>query len=269
MNPTDITLLCIFILAYFNGWLKGFLKTILGPVSLIIGSVIAHYMYTHGQNIALALTVGFFGPFVIKIVLGIILKTIIKTFQKEDNEKLSSISRLLGGILSLIWGGSLCLILTLLITFIPLKVASLEKVQNSIKSSYSYQTLSDKLNLDEKDPIKVLSNISEVINNPKKSNKLRESKQYENLMNTDSFKNLMNDPETLAQIENNNITQLLKNPKVRDLISGPNALQKLMEFQKELINTSMGESLNKGEEKTRPNPRVIINEDGVYTNKYN
>ncbi len=266
MNETDFILATVFTIAFLRGALKGFLKTLLGPISLFLGTAISYYIYMVNGNIVLALIIGLFGPFIIHIALGLFAKMFFKAFTSEEKE-LSNLSRICGGVFSVIWSGTLFLIFILLITLIPLKMAAVTTVQNNIKASKIIQWISEFIPADNKDPVKAISNISQVLQNPQKAEQARQTKSYKNLMKDSSVRDLLSDKETLRQIEEKDFVSLLKNPKIQALMQDPDAMQKLFDFQKELIaNASNAKKPSSKAVKKKTEPKVILFKSIVFGN---
>lgn len=239
MNETDVLLLTVFTLAFLIGYIKGILKTILGPISLFLGTILAWVIYVKYNNMALSLVAGLFGPCVVRIFLSLLCKAFISTFTADEGKEMSSLSRMFGGVFSVIWSGSLFTIFILLITAIPLKVQKLETVQTNIRDSKIITTLSGFLHIQDKNPVEALTNIAEILKDPEKAEMARETPGYKNLVSTPTIKDLLRDKETLRQIEEKDFAALLKNEKIKNLINDPDAMDKIFEFQKDLMTTSL------------------------------
>lgn len=238
MNETDIVLLTVFSLAFFAGYLKGLLKTILGPISLFLGTIVAWFVHIQYNNIPLSLVVGLFGPFVIRLFLSLICKAFIKTFTADEGKNMSTLSRVLGGFFSIMWSGSLFTIFILLLTVVPIKINQVTNIQTNIKESEIISYLSSLLNVKNENPITALTNIADIIKNPEHAKAARETQGYKELTKTPTVKDIMRDKETLKQIEEKNVPALLKNEKIQNLLKDPDAIEKIFAFQKELMSLS-------------------------------
>jgi len=112
-SNTDTIIAVCLILFFYRGWSKGFLRNLLGPVSLILSCILATIYFRETKNMIISLLMGIFGPFVLNILFSL---SIAAWNQTVDGKKdLSEISRLLGAGISMLWGGIyLVLILTLI-----------------------------------------------------------------------------------------------------------------------------------------------------------
>lgn len=259
MNETDITLLTVYGIAFLIGYLKGILKTILGPISLFLGTIVSYALYSTNQNIILALVVGLFGPFIIRIVLSLLCKALIKTFQSEEKIEISSISRILGGLFSITWSGGLFTIFVLLITLIPFKFNAINKIHSNIKNSQIITFLKNTIKVNDKGPIQALTNISEILRDPEKIEQAQQTKSYKTVLKDPSIKDLLKDEETLKQLEEKDIAGLIKNEKIQALLKDPDALNKLFDFQKELISGSSNLPIQPTDAaKNKPEPKFML-----------
>ena len=133
---TDYITAAILLYLFYKGWRKGFLKTLLGPISLVIGCIMAFVYYQRTHNITTSLLICFFSPFVLKFLASIFLKLWHKAV--NNNDPLSTSSRLMGSGISILWGGSYFVILYIMIAMVPLRIPWFEKIQSDVTSSHSY-----------------------------------------------------------------------------------------------------------------------------------
>ena len=120
---TDSIMLGALLLFFFNGWRKGFLKTLLGPITLIIGCLIAYYHYQQTQNIAVSISICVFSPFALKILASMMLNLWNKAV--NNAAPLSTASKVLGSIVGVLWSGSYLALLLVMIGFLILRITAL------------------------------------------------------------------------------------------------------------------------------------------------
>jgi len=56
------------------GWLKGFLKSIIGPFSLLIGITFSIIYFAKTKNFVLSLGISIVGPIIINIIIGLLMR---------------------------------------------------------------------------------------------------------------------------------------------------------------------------------------------------
>lgn len=139
MNTVDLIILVISLFYFIRGWTKGFLRTIFGPISLIIGSIMSYIYFKQSGNIFVSILIGLMGPFVLNLGLSLLIK-IWRKVTDEDNDAFT-IGRLLGGICGFIWGFSLTTLIIVLIGLAPLQNSGLKSVQDQVKQSRYYSLL--------------------------------------------------------------------------------------------------------------------------------
>ena len=252
MNETDFALATVYTIAFLIGYLKGIFKTILGPISLFLGTIISYIVYANNKNIVLALVIGLFGPFVIRLILTLLCKAFIETFSSDENKEMSSLSRVFGGIFSILWSGTLFTIFILLVTLIPLKFDAIVNIQDNIKSSKIVKFLGEFIRINDQDPVTAISNISDILKDPEKAEKARQTSSYKELVRDSSIRDLLRDKEVMKQIEEKDFAKLLQNKKVIALMEDPEAIKKIFAFQQELIEGSSSSTEQTAKEKSEP-----------------
>ncbi|VAW11774.1 hypothetical protein MNBD_BACTEROID05-1171 [hydrothermal vent metagenome] len=239
-STTDIIVAAFLCIFFLRGWFRGFVKSILGPLSLVAGTFLAYGYYAKTNKVIIALCISLFGPFIIQILLSFVFKIFNKILKNDS--KPSMISGLIGGSISTLWSGAMLSLTILLIAFIPENFPKIKPIQEDVLQSISYKNIhkiaGDKIpsaSLDVKE-------ISAIFENPKKLKKLQSSKEYENLMEDTKFRDLMSDKKIQKDVEDKNFVALLKNPKMQAIMKDKNLVKKLFEFQKQLIDQKLSES---------------------------
>ena len=71
----DLVVLLLLLFYAYRGWRKGILRSLIGPVSLIICGLIGIIHYDLNKNMITSLSIAIGGTFVLTIILSIILDT--------------------------------------------------------------------------------------------------------------------------------------------------------------------------------------------------
>jgi uncharacterized membrane protein required for colicin V production len=228
---TDIIVLFIIVFFIYRGWQKGFLRTILGPLSLVLCTFGAYVYYYKTKNIPFSLLIAFIGPIGLTIFVGLSLTIWRRFFNKEG--KISHLSRILGSFLNLLWSGSILVGVLTLLLFIPQKMPFFRTTQKDFHKSITYKYLN---NFFQK-RIPSLANIEQRINvlsldpqqQPKEvSDKLNELRQDERIQS------ILSDPVIANQIEKRDISQLISNPKILAIAQDEDLMMKFLDIYKSL-----------------------------------
>ena len=236
-NVTDIIVLLAILYFAFSGWTKGFLRSLNGPISLII-CVGLGVMYFHKtQNIMLCLGITIIGPLVMNILLGLLLDVL----QKADNKLnvVSFISRLGGMTLSLGWSGSMLLLSVLLVSIMPAKLFGMESVKENVLRSTTYSVIvkmipapwspggaSGSSHAGRADGVGASG--AEGLEG------LEESPEFQALMADPRIRDIFRDEETLDQIKNQDIAKLLANEKILGILQDPELLKKFFSMYQKI-----------------------------------
>ena len=244
MTNTDKIIFFFAIFLFWRGWSKGFLQTVLGPVALIIATVLSYIYYIIYRNMVIAIAIGTIGPIILSIIFSMTIGTLLLA---ADKKNISLLSRFLGATINTVWGEFLLVTGIFLILFIPLKIPLVQSIQSDIQQSWSY--LQVKTTIDEVfdqdvagvlDPSKLA-----VLTDPKGLERLGQTKEFQEVMNDPLVQDLLNDPETIQAIEQKDIGKLMQSPKFITITKNPDLLKKFLSLY--------GTILQPDQSKARPN----------------
>lgn len=247
---TDYIALGALFYFFLNGWHKGILRTLLGPISLVIGCSIAFIYYHQTRNIATSLLICALSPFALKILISLILKIWGKFTDKDT--LLSVPSKLLGSIFSVLWSGSYLGLLIILIGLIPLQLGWFEKIQNDVIASKSHGIIHQLIG--NKVPIASgsVKNLTAIFEDPAKLQRLRSTKEFKTFMEDDDLKKIFSDEETIEQIGNKEYGKLLANPKIQSMFQNEQLLKKIFALNKKIIEDSLADEASNTKPESRP-----------------
>lgn len=212
INVTDSICLISVLFLVWLGFSRGFLNSIIGPLALIVGSVVALVYYALTKNMLQSLCIGLFLP----ILLHWILKLTLRTWQQLRNKdiQLSFISRLSGALLTLIWGMTIIIITLLLLAMMPPINRPLEAMFKDIHNSRFYKMIR---------PLE---------------GKTEDSKSGEDnikaLSEDKRIQDIINDPVIVEAINNKDYAALINNPKITAIMQDPELLKKMLSLYKEI-----------------------------------
>lgn len=234
MNLADL-LVCAFLLFYFfRGFVSGFLRTLLSPIALVLGTALAYVYYQSSHDFIKALLLSILSPFVI----GLLLRGLLKIYESTGGRKsaIGPVSRFAGGFLAVGWSGLWLILILIFVTLIPTEKPGLKAVQETVTLSTTYGRinawLGDKL---PGSSTLGVHKLAEVMEDPERYEELSETQEYEELMNDPSIRDVLTDKETLKQLEKRNIPELMQNPKFRALLENRELLTKMIALHEKLI----------------------------------
>ena len=233
---TDIIVVILLSFNFIRGWFKGLLRSLLGPISLIIASIASYTYYLKTHDFTLSLVMGILGPFAVHITLAILLKIWHKTV--GNGKGLSIFSRILGGGFCLLWSGSILVLMLMLITMVNLNFSWVNKMQTDVLNSRSY-TLINRYTGDrlpsQANGMQAMANIFE---DPEKLKSLESTKEYKAIMGNEKIKSLFKDQKVLKQIQNQEIMKLLSNPKITAILKDEELIKNFFALNKKILEES-------------------------------
>jgi len=233
MNIIDLIVIILLSFYFFTGLRKGFIRTLVGPLALIIGTIVAIVYYLQTENFLWALLISILAPLALNLCLLITLKVLHKTFKRDS--KMSLFSRFAGGTLAALWSGAWIILTLIFLVITPCEWSWFDKLQDNILDSNTYTVIRKVIGDKIPNASMNVQEISEMLQNPKKFKVLRGTDEYKELERDPVIRDLLSSKETMDQIKNQNIPKLLSNPKFKALLSDKNLIKKVFNLHKKLL----------------------------------
>jgi len=229
-TTTDLVVLLLLIFFTYRGWRKGLLRSLIGPVSLVICGMIAMIHYDLNKNLVTSLTIAIIGSVVLSIVAMIVLSLMRLTVDKEYRDYIFWGSRLLGSIFNLIWKGAIISSILLSLAMLPTHIFGLHKLHTDVVESVSY-SVAHRL-ISKIKPAKEAAETLDLLNDSHYLDKLSSTDEYEKLMKDEKIQELRNDPEVAEMMDNKDIAGLMSNPKIIELLQDDEFMLKINELSR-------------------------------------
>ena len=115
---TDSIVVALTLYFLYRGWSRGLLRTLVGPIALLIGCLMAFIYYTQNHNIIMAFVISIVAPPILNIFFSLTLAVWHKMTKTEN--PVSPASRAWGAGLCALWGDVNILLIIILIALAPL-----------------------------------------------------------------------------------------------------------------------------------------------------
>lgn len=246
MTITDIIILFFLAISTTCGFFSGIFQVLIGPTSLILSTIACYFIYLFTQNMVVSIIACIPVQFIISWLLKLTVKNFIPPM--EDN-LLSIISRLGGGIVSLAWSGLIAGIIVALLGVLPLERFELNNLSKDVRQSTTFSLLRPLLVkrgfIAEPvvKPSDCLGGLCKMTDQTVED--LAEDPEVKEIMNDPRMQKLSNDPKAMEAVEKRDIQALLSNPVVAELTADPSFLVKAMKVYgklQRLSSTSAAES---------------------------
>lgn len=217
MTITDIVTILLSIVLILSGFNRGFLNSLLGPISLIIATILSIIYYKATNDVPKSLCIGLFGPF----ILGWFLRSCVNSWFSLSGAQGSPslLSRIAGALLTLSWGMVMFIISVLLLAIIPPVNKPLDYLYRDIHNSHFYQLIKF---LDAYAADKPTSQTD--------LNALSEDKRIQDVVN---------DPSIREAINKKDYSALMSNPKIAALIQDPTLMKKMLGAYRQMMQERM------------------------------
>ncbi len=215
MTITDSIALILSVFLLLKGAFRGFLGSLLGPISLILTTIVSAVYFLLTKDIRISLCIGLFGPF----IFGWILRTCLHSIMSNPQGKISLISRIWGAFITWTWGTIILVITILLLSMLPAINHPLEFIYKDIHNSTLYKL------------IKPLDSFA-----VEPSGK---AENLESLSQDKRIQDILNDPKIIEDIKNKNYSQLLSNPKITTIVQDPALMKKMMSVYRQMMEEKL------------------------------
>ena len=257
MTITDKIIYFTVLLLFWRGWSKGFAQTILGPLSLLIGSALSYIYYAISRNLIVSVAIGIICPIILNMIFSMTLGVI---FLGDGKKRISIPSRFCGALINIIWGEIIILSGMILIVLIPIPI--LENTQRDIKDSWVYaqsvDVLNKNFNINLTDWLETTT-IS-TLTDPNLINKIEKTKEFKEVLEDPAVQELLNDPQAAHAIETKNIGSLLQNPKFINLTKNPDLLKKFLALYSTILDKNTAQTTaDTPLSKQKPNRPIVSN----------
>jgi len=238
-STTDSVVLALTLYFLYRGWSQGLLRTLIGPIALLLGCVMAAIHYSQNHNIIMALAISIVAPIILNLLLSFVENDEQKTVNAD--KPVSPVSRAWGAGLCALWGGINLLLLIVLMALIPINASWIESVRRDIFNSGTY-SLIDRWakHLIPKKSIDIRA-VSQVLKDPGQIQRLQSSAEYKAVRDDKTIQTLLTDEEIMRDIQDKNFAKLLTNPKMQALMKDPELVRKILDMNVKIM-----------EQKTRP-----------------
>lgn len=227
-SMTDSVVLALTLYFLYRGWSQGLLRTLIGPIALLLGCVMAVIHYSQNHNIIMALAISIAAP----IILNLLLSFALTVWQKTVNADkiVSPVSRAWGAGLCALWGGINLLLIIVLIALVPGNASWLEGVRQNIFNSGTYSLVDQwTKHLVPRKSIDIRA-VSQVLKDPGQMQRLQSSAEYKAVWDDQTIQTLLTDEEIMRDIRDKDFAKLMANPRMQAVMKDPELVRKILDM---------------------------------------
>ena len=237
LHTTDYVVFSLLFFYAWQGWRRGFLRSILTPVIFVVSVLLGTLYFRRTNNLFIGFLIGFLGPIVLNVIASLVLGLWRKANQEE--ESFSLVDRLLGSAVELVWGGALLVAIGIGFFLAPLDSLKLGFVKDDVVHSLSFHYLS--VAIKNKMPqIKPPEKSVAVSPKPADTQALQNTEEYQKLMSDPRIKELLSDEETLRQIKEKDLAKLLNNPRIATILQDTQLLKEFLQLNQKMMAQTNG-----------------------------
>lgn len=230
---TDSVILALTLYFLYRGWSQGLLRTLIGPIALLLGCVIAVIYYVQNHNIIMAFAISIVAPMILNLLLSLALTVWQKTVNAD--KPVSPVSRAWGAGLCALWGGINLLLIIVLIVLVPGNASWIEGVRQDIFNSGTYSIVDQwTKHLVPGKSIDIRA-VSQVLKDPTQIQRLQSSAEYQAVRDDKTIQTLLTDEDIMRDIRDKNFASLMANPKMRAVMKDPGLVRKILDMNVKIM----------------------------------
>ena len=238
---TDYIVFALLIVFLISGWAKGIVRTLIGPLSLMISVFASTFYFDLSQDLGNCILFGLAGTLLLTAIGYITLFIVRRTISPESRDYIFWGSRVLGALVSVLWKGILLSFLIVFITVLPPTIFGFEAAQKNIKDSLSYDTINKEIIA----RIPLAQNIKEfltLLDSPERLEKVKATKEFQDLIQDPKMQDLLKDFEVVEAVNRKDVLRLLFDRKIVALLNDKVFVQKFLAFSKVMYQSRSDET---------------------------
>jgi uncharacterized membrane protein required for colicin V production len=239
-TTTDYVVGVLLLVFFLTGWRKGFLRALIGPISFTVCCVVATIHFDLTGNIFTSFLIAITGTFFLSIILRFVLFLVRRSVDKDYRDYVFIGSRFLGGIFSLIWKGTITVMIVLVISLLPGKIRGVDKIHESIIHSMTYSLVNQYVIRRipvARDTFYMLS----LFKDPELADKLSSTREYKEFFSDERIQELLSDDDIQRHMEEGDITKLISNPKIISVVQDDKLMKKLTVLNGKILSQGQEE----------------------------
>ncbi len=222
----DKIIIAILFFFFLSGWLRGFLKSMIGPVSFLLCFISAVIFYDLNRNILMAVLIATVGTIALAITFNVLLALGLSTVHKEFRGKTFLLSRLLGSLINIFWQGNIFFVFIIIFSTLPINNQKFESIQKQITESKIVSFYYEKV-VNRDNRIKAVLASFLAIKDPNQMQLISNTKEFTNFYNHAKVQKFLNDPQVIDALAAKDSVALLSNPALKELVIDDDAMYNL------------------------------------------
>lgn len=222
----DKIIIAVLFFFFLSGWVRGFLKSLIGPVSFVCCFISAIIFYDLNRNLLVSVLIATAGTLAMAITLNVMLILAMTTVNKEFRGKTFFVSRILGSFINIFWQGNIFFMILIIFSMLPIKNEKFENFQGQISISRIVAYYQEKI-VNPDNRIKAVVSSLETLRDPDQLKMITNTPEFSTFYKDPKVQKFLNDPQVIDALAAQDSLKLIQNPSLRELITDDNAMYSL------------------------------------------
>lgn len=243
-NKTDVVVLCFMLFFLLDGWRKGFMRSAIGPLTLLLCMVLGIIYFDLTSNFIKTILFVSAGTTILTIIASILLTLSRNSIDPNYRDYTPFLSHLLGSAVNMAWQGSIFLIIFLLIPLAPLQVynvPALVNVQTKIKQSLCYFYIVQ-TGLSQIPALQRIVIAFSILQDPDQMQRVSSTVEFQQFFSDKKVKALVKDDEFMASIKRKDFSKIVANPKILEIFDDDDLMEDFTKLAKRVYALDLPQS---------------------------
>ncbi len=237
MNIMDAIVLGLLCVSLWIGWRRGFVRTIMGPVSMAV-CVYAAYYYLRTAGLVIAVCISLLGPVVIALLMKLARWILYKPQDKAAEEgTLTMVNHWLGMAASFGWAVFLIWVtyLAVVYTYVPVRLTILDPVYRTVINSTGYRLFCRVSGRDTLCRAQQSGFQSGGDGAAVDMDRIRTSEEYTRLITRPEVKRLFENETFLTYARERNFSGIIQDKEFQQILADPEVLKDFMKLYQRMV----------------------------------
>jgi hypothetical protein len=229
---------------FLSGWLRGFLRSLVGPIAFIFCFLSAVIFYDLNRNILMAAVITFAGTIALALGLSLLLAITLASINKELRGKVFLLSRILGAAVNVSWQANILFIGLIIFSICPTEQTTLTRLQSEVSESTMVAFYKSKI-VSKSNEYQALIASLQSIRDPNEIKIIMQTKEFKDFQADPKLQAFANDPDVITALEEKDMIKILKAPTLRKLVTNDGSMYTFTRLTEMVYNNKLDQITQK------------------------
>jgi len=225
-NVVDMVVAGLLLVFFLIGWIKGFLRSLIGPICFGVFIIIGIIVYDATENLFRALLTVTLGTLISSFIINLTAFLAQKTVDQNERGRKLFLSRLAGGAINLSWKALVLAAVLILLCELAYIHPKLKNTGTAVEASASYSLITHYFVYRSPRTKQILDTVA-ILRNPELLAAVKSTPEFKRFYDDPKIRSLLQNEKLREQIREGQIKKLLENRQIKDIMQDEALMKKL------------------------------------------